>query len=71
MREFTVGKLRKLIENVPDDTIVLTHGYDHSYDSVDIRLSTSLFDGVYEEDFGEQFTPETEDKKRVQILLID
>lgn len=31
MGNLTVGDLRKLIEDVPDDTVVLTSGFDHEY----------------------------------------
>lgn len=40
MKNMNVGLLKKLIENLPDDTIIVVPSKDHSYRQVD-RIETT------------------------------
>lgn len=68
----TVGDLRRLLENVPDDVPVLTPGPDHSYFGASARLSSALLEegGTWTEDYGEETTPEKVYGKRLQAIII-
>lgn len=40
----TVGKLRELIANLPDDTPLLKPALDHSYQTADAEVGIALYD---------------------------
>lgn len=68
----TVGKLKQLLEQLPDDAIILQAGYDHSLEPVQFSIGTALQESrnQYCEDFGESLTPESEYGTRVVALLV-
>ena len=69
----TVGKLRKLIKNVPDDVLVVQQSIDHTYDTVNLKFITALFDSnenTINEDYGEDITPQPKFGKRKEVILI-
>jgi hypothetical protein len=67
-----VRDLKKLLENAPDDALVMVPGHDHSYREAHCELTTGLKEGrnQWTEDYGEETTPEAEYGKRLPILLI-
>jgi len=74
MKLLTVAHLRKLIENLPDDTRVLRPARDHSYEPASGSTGTALYDAesrIWTEDYGEDSTPEAEYGKRHKVLIID
>ncbi len=68
----TVGELKKLISEVPDEVKILNPSTDHSLVEVDLVLSTALKSDEwnYTEDYGEEMTPEKDYGKRVQALVV-
>lgn len=69
-----VGELKKKLEKVPDNVILVVPGNDHSYRECEVILTTGLYNNMYGEwieDFGEEYTPEYEYGTRYQILLIE
>lgn len=64
--------LKKLLKDVPDNTIILVPGSDHSYRRVMLFYGTALQEdrGTYTEDYGESVTPEAECGKRIQALIV-
>lgn len=69
----TKKRLLKLLENVPDDTPIITPGFDHSYDHLSAKISTALFDNnkeIINEDFGEDATPESKYGKRKEVIIL-
>lgn len=43
MRYITVGQLREIIHDVPNNTIVLTPCYDHSFRTVEAFITNVLY----------------------------
>ncbi len=69
----TIGKLKKSIADIPDNTPIVKEAPDHTYDSVNIKFMTALFDkssNCINEDFGEDITPESIFGKRKEVILI-
>jgi hypothetical protein len=68
----TIGGLRRLIQELPDNTPVLVPGPTHDYHPVDAKVRTVMRgDRVWSEDHGQEFTPEgAEYGKRVRALII-
>lgn len=68
-----VGQLKKWLENVPDDTILVVPADDHGYREVDIGLTTGLRDHRHEwtQDHGEDITPEKKYGKRFMIAVAE
>lgn len=69
----TVGKLKKLIEDVPDNVPIVQQGMDHTYEPVVIKFMTALFDcedRTINEDFGEDITPQSKFGKRKEVIVI-
>lgn len=69
----TAGKLKKMIADIPDNTILLKEGMDHTYDLVSVKFITALFDSqeeIINEDFGEEVTPQSKYGKRKEVILI-
>ena len=68
----TVKILRDIISELPDDTLVLTPGGDHSYCPAHALPATALKSSrnQWTEDHGEEITPEKEYGKRVKVLVI-
>lgn len=67
-----VGELKKLIDGVGDDVLILMSGSDHSLREAGATYSTVLQEGrrKFMEDYGEEMTPEAEYGKRIHALLI-
>lgn len=67
-----IGQLKKWLENVPDDTILVVPVGDHGYKEVDAGLTTGLrnHENEWTEDFGEDITPEKEYGKRLMIVVV-
>lgn len=67
-----VKDLKALIENAPDDAIVVMSGHDHEYRECSCMMTTALKEGKYSwtEDFGEEKTPEAQYGKRLPVLLV-
>lgn len=68
----TVGQLRAIIRDLPDNTPVLCAFADHRYRQVEINPGTALYgkDYGWVEDHGEELTPEESEGKRVEVLII-
>ena len=66
-----VGKLKKLLENVPDNTVVLIPGIDHDYYEASGEFTTALKNNrTWNEDWGDNNTPEIEYGKRLPAFVI-
>jgi hypothetical protein len=73
MRNLNVGKLKKLIEGLADDVLVVGPAPDHEYRQVDGEATTALIDEesrCMTEDHGEDVTPEADYGKRITVLVI-
>lgn len=68
----TVGKLKKELDGVADDVIVMAPTSDHSLTEVHCAPSTGLRSqrGSWNRDYGELMTPESEYGKRTKIFLV-
>lgn len=66
----TVGQLRKLIQDIPDDTPIVAPYVDHSLLPVQCAMGTGLFAGVWTRDYGEEATPEKVHGKRTAVLIV-
>jgi hypothetical protein len=69
---YTVKRLKKLIENLPDDTLIVTNGRDHSYRSVSAQSDWIGYDvalGTFSEWHGKEHA--SEDEQRVKALIIN
>lgn len=69
----TAGKLKKLLKDVPDDIPIVQQSVDHTYDSVNIKFMTALFDceeNTINEDYGEDITPQSKFGRRKEVILI-
>ena len=72
----TVGELKKLIAEVPDDLPVLREGSDHSYCTVDgasdlavgYMKPESRWDPAWFEWYGEEHANEGEEKKYALVI---
>jgi len=52
----TKAKLLRLLENVPDDAVILCPGSDHSYNTAGVSVTTALYspgDRSFSEDHGD------------------
>lgn len=75
MDAINVGQLKKLIENLPDDTLIFTPGRDHEF----MQGTASYIKVVYEKRYNgyseyiEHYYPEEETKsyKVIHGLVID
>lgn len=68
-----VKDLRRIIEGLPDDTVLVVPASDHSFHEVGVCPGTALFDRkslMWTQDCGEELTPEAEYGKRVNVLII-
>lgn len=68
-----VKELKKLLEKVDDEAIVVQTSSDHSYWECDLQPGTALYDGLndhWTEDHGEKLTPEAEYGKRLKVLIV-
>lgn len=74
MKRFTVKELRKIIDGVSDDTVVIIsngdHGYHYAYAEVSTALEENRSYGIFTEDHGEKYTPEAEYGTRVPAVII-
>ena len=61
-----------LLENVPDESVVLVPNFDHGYNVAGVQQTTVLHGGraTYTEDHGEALTPEAEYGKRVNAVVV-
>lgn len=69
----TAKELKKLLESVPDDTLIVSPGHDHNYREVRAWLDTALYDedcDILSEDHGEEITPEAECGTRINVLVV-
>lgn len=67
----TVGELKKLIENLPDQTRIVVPAPDHSFRFAKVGESTIMYDRAsrsLHEDFGDQ--PD-ESYVRVTVLVVE
>lgn len=65
--------LKKLLENVDDQAVVVRSVGDHSYCECDLQPATGLYDGYsdqWSEDHGESVTPEADYGKRMAVLIV-
>lgn len=72
----TVGQLKKLLADVPDDTPVLGPSSDHSYRPVVARIDSGMLDKKWgwSEDFRDLNPPEMEQtsvRKRIVVITSD
>lgn len=69
----TVGQLKKMLESVHDDTLLVVEGRDHSYRRAEVHVTTAINEepkkraGHLSEDFGLDLE---EGVKRVVVLLV-
>lgn len=72
MRPLTVKKLREILNEVPEDAVVLIPNGDHSYRDAYAESTTALKESPYNytEDHGEKYTPESEYGTRVSVIII-
>lgn len=72
MRPLRVRELKSLLEGVPEDALVVTPSFDHSYRDVEAGEATALAShvGSYTEDHGEDITPEAEYGKRIKVFVV-
>lgn len=76
MRQLTVGKLKQILEKLPNDAIVVRPTSDHSYINAYAEETTALVEdgnyGLYSEDHGEEYysPEETENLTRIKVLVI-
>jgi len=68
----TVGELKALLSDVPDDVPILVNGSDHSYREVSARVGSALLERArhWTEDHGEDVTPEAECGRRFMVLIV-
>ena len=68
-----VKELRKLLENEPDDAVILCPASDHNYRIANVSLDTALKDkdGNWTEDYGEEATPQKVYGKRLKVLIVE
>lgn len=67
----TLADFKKMIKDLPDDTILVCPGMDHSFTVPEVKKSTALFTSKeITEDYGEELTPESVYGKRKQVLII-
>lgn len=74
MKPITVGKLKSIINGLPDNTPLVTPSPDHSYRFCDIIKDTVLYNSNTKqltEDHGESVTPEAEYGKRIDAIIIE
>lgn len=71
-RVLTVKKLREILSEMEDNAVVLIPSDDHGYrDAYAIAGSALKNQYGYDEDHGEQFTPEAEYGKRIPAVIIE
>lgn len=69
----TLREFRELTADLPEDYQILRPNREHGYDEVDLVITTALHDsqtGVWTEDFGDDYTPESTYGRRKEILEI-
>jgi len=67
----TIGRLRKEIEGLADDVVIVAPSTDHSLMEVECSAATGLKHGhVWTRDYGEDMTPESEHGKRLPVLVV-
>lgn len=68
-----VKDLKAMLENAPDDAVIVVSGHDHGYTECSCLLTTALKEDRFSwtEDFGEEKTPEATYGKRVPVLLVN
>jgi hypothetical protein len=69
---WNAGSLRKLLNNVPDETPIVVPSADHGYLPSTCIVTTALHEerNKWTEDHGEQVTPEAQYGKRVKVIVI-
>lgn len=76
MRQLTVGKLKQILEELSNDTIVVRPSSDHSYINAHAEETTALVEnasyGLYTEDHGEEYysPEEAENLTRIKVLVV-
>jgi hypothetical protein len=66
-----VGYLRKLLEGMDEDTVVVIEGGDHAYVPVTARKGTALWNvkhGCMSEDWGDEYADKHD--VRVNVLVV-
>lgn len=79
MSKLTVGQLKKALENIPDDTLVVGHEYDHSYRNLwEYGYTTVLDDGngqftqdIFVPEAGDGIGEQTEYGTRIRAFIIE
>lgn len=66
--ELTVGELKKKLEKLPDDMVVLTGSRDHSYRSVNAGEEIALYKDCYWGEYGDE--PLERGEEIVKVLVI-
>lgn len=73
-RAMTVGELKELLADQPDELPILIPGSDHSYYEATARVGTALLEdasrGQWTEDYGEETTPEATYGTRLAVLIV-
>jgi hypothetical protein len=69
----TVGDLKKLLADVPDNTPVIGHMSDHTYFPAQLVFATALYEGhgSWCQDYGQKCTPEPAYGKRMSVLIVE
>lgn len=69
----TIKELKALIQDLPDDTLLLSGGSDHSYIRAHVSKGTALAAyndaNYFYEDFGDEYKDNKKDK-RITALII-
>ncbi len=67
-----VSDLKRLLQNAPDDALVMVSTNDHGYREAHCEFTTGMMKmrNQWTEDHGEDTTPEAEYGKRLPILLV-
>jgi len=65
----TAGELKKLLETVPDDVVILTEGFDHEFIVSDVKLINVNFSVEYDMYYERGSTVHPTDKE-IDALLV-
>lgn len=67
------GQLKQLLADVPDETPIIGHPYDHTYREVRLTVAEALYEGRgrWCVDHGEDVTPEAEYGKRMTAIFVE
>ena len=74
MKVQRAGDLKKILADVPDNTPVIGHMYDHTYSPAQLVFATALYEGnlSWGQDGGEGSTPEGPHYgKRMPVLIVE